>query len=263
MLLTTAGLFSIDDRGPVRYLTLRRPDTRNAIPADGWEALAGAFADFEESLQRVLVVAGEGGDLSSGADLSGGAVRFDSTVDNHRRMRMVGEMALRLHRCPKPTIAVVDGVAVGAGMNLALACDIVIATERARFAELFVRRGLIMDAGGTWLLPRLVGHLRARELALTGRVVEADEAVAIGLATRVVGSDEVETVVAEYVELLLAGAPLAQRFLKVGLDRSSSMTFEQALAWEGQAQSILLATEDFAEAVAAFGERREPRFKGV
>lgn len=255
-------MFSIDDQDHVRHLTLRRPETRNAIPAEGWAALAEAFAAFEDSSQRVLVLSGEGGDLSSGADLTGDDTTFENTVANHRRMRVVGEMALRLHRCSKPTIAVVDGVAVGAGMNLALACDIVIATERARFAELFVRRGLIMDAGGTWLLPRLVGQLRARDLALTGRVVEANEAAAIGLVTRVVDSGAVDSSVAEYVDMLLAGAPLAQRFLKVGLDRSSSMTFEQALAWESQAQSILLATDDFAEAVAAFGERRPPRFEG-
>ena len=225
--------------------------------------LADAFAEFEKSPQRVLVLAGEGGDLSSGADLGDrDPSQFGSTVANHRRMRLVGEMATRLHRLSKPTLAVVDGVAVGAGMQLAVACDIVIATERARFAELFVRRGLTMDAGGTWLLPRLVGELRARDLALTGRVVGAEEAAAMGLVTRLVTAEELEAKVAEYVEMLLAGAPLAQRFLKVGLDRSTSMTFEQALAWESQAQSILLATEDFAEAVEAFQERRPPHFKG-
>lgn len=210
----------------------------------------------------MLVVAGEGGDLSSGADLGGGPSDAASTVANHRRMRIVSEMATRLHRLSKPTIAVVDGVAVGAGMNIAIGCDIVIATERARFAELFVLRGLTMDAGGTWLLPRLVGELKARDLALTGRVVDADEAAAIGLVTRLVSSDELDATVAEYTELLLAGAPMAQRFLKVGLDRSTSMTFEQALAWETHAQAILLATEDFSEAVDAFLERRSPRFKG-
>jgi enoyl-CoA hydratase/carnithine racemase len=225
--------------------------------------LAEAFAEFESAPQRVLVLSGEGGDLSSGADLGDrDPSQFVNTVTNHRRMRLVGEMATRLHRLPKPTIAVVDGVAVGAGMQLAVACDIVIATERARFAELFVRRGLTMDAGGTWLLPRLVGELRARDLALTGRVVDAEEAAAMGLVTRLVAADDLEAVVAEYVEMLLAGAPLAQRFIKVGLDRSTSMTFEQALAWESQAQSVLLATEDFAEAVRAFQERRAPHFKG-
>lgn len=260
---TATTLFTIDDRDLVRYLTLRRPATRNAIPADGWESLAGAFADFEESAQRVLVLAGEGGDLSSGADLGDDGVGFSSTVANHRRMRSVGEMALRLHRLPKPTIAVVDGVAVGAGMQLAVSCDVVIATERARFAELFVRRGLTMDAGGTWLLPRLVGELRARDLALTGRIVDAEEAAAIGLVTRLVASPDLDATVAEYVEMLLRGAPLAQRFIKVGLDRSTAMTFEQALAFESQAQAILLATQDFADAVEAFQQRRPPQFKGA
>lgn len=256
-------MFSIDDRGSVRYLTLRRPETRNAIPPEGWELLAAAFAEFENSQQRIMVIAGEGGDFSSGADLSVGLPGDKrSTVANHRRMRIVSDMATRLHRLSKPTIAVVDGAAVGAGMNLALGCDIVLGTERARFAELFVRRGLTIDAGGTWLLPRVVGELRARELALTGRVVDAAEAADIGLLTRLVDSADLEKTLAEYVESLLAGAPLAQRFLKVGLDRSTSMTFEEALTWENQAQSILLASKDFTEAVTAFQEKRPPEFEG-
>jgi 2-(1,2-epoxy-1,2-dihydrophenyl)acetyl-CoA isomerase len=259
---TTDPLFSIDDRGPVRHLTLRRPATRNAIPGDGWQALADGFVDFESSPQRILVIAGEGGDFSSGADLGDALDDVKSTVGNHRRMKIVGEMAIRLHRLSKPTIAVVDGVAVGAGMNLAIGCDIVIGTPRARFAELFVRRGLTMDAGGSWLLPRLVGELRARELALTGRIIEAEEAAAIGLITRLVDEADLDATIAEYVDALLAGAPLAQRFLKTGLDRSTTMTFEQALAWESQAQSILLAADDFTEAVDAFNERRPPDFTG-
>ncbi len=125
-----------------------------------------------------------------------------------------------------------------------------------------MRRGLTIDAGGTWLLPRVVGELRARELALTGRVVDAAEAADIGLLTRLVDSADLEKTLAEYVESLLAGAPLAQRFLKVGLDRSTSMTFEEALTWENQAQSILLASKDFTEAVTAFQEKRPPEFEG-
>lgn len=253
--------FDITDDGPVRRLTFRRPDTKNAIPPDGWAQLAAAFDDFAEAGAAVLVISGEGGDFSSGAYLSDDA-DLSSTAANLRRMRGVSATVTRLHRLPKPTIAVVDGVAYGAGMNLALGCDIVLATERARFSEVFVRRGLALDAGGTWLLPRLVGMMRARELALTGRVVEAAEAAAIGLVTELVAVEDLEASIGRYLDALGAGAPLAQRFIKTGLDRSSAMTFEEALAWEDQSQAILLATDDFAEGVAAFLERRNARFGG-
>ena len=117
-------------------------------------------------------------------------------------------------------------------MNLALGCDIVVATPRARFAEIFVKRGLTLDFGGTWLLPRLVGMARARELALTGRVVEADEALELGLVSRIVDPEALEEAVAELAAELAEGAPLAQRLLKTGLSRSLEMTFEQSIAYE-------------------------------
>ena len=147
-------------------------------------------------------------------------------------------------------------------MNLALGCDLVVATTRARFSEIFVKRGLALDFGGTWLLPRLVGLAKARELALTGRMVEADEALEIGLVAMVVDPGRLEPAVTTLAAELASGAPLAQRFIKVGLDRSSSMTFEQAIAFEEQAQAILLGSEDLAEGAQAFLERRNPEFRG-
>ena len=128
--------------------------------------------------------------------------------------------ATALHRLAAPTIAAVDGVAAGAGMNLAIGCDIIIATERARFTEIFVRRGLTLDFGGTWLLPHVVGRARALDLALTGRIVGAAEALDMGLVARVVAVDELEAAVSETAVDLAAGAPLAQRFIKTGIDRA-------------------------------------------
>ncbi len=181
---------------------------------------------------------------------------------NTEYMRLPNRAALALHRISKPTVAAVDGVAVGAGMNLALGCDVVIATERARFAEIFVNRGLTLDFGGTWLLPRLVGLARAREIALTGRMVGADEALEIGLVVEVVDHGAIDDRAMEVAAGLADGAPLAQHLIKVALDRSSSMTFEQALAFEGQAQSTLLGSEDLFEGAAAFFQKRPPDFKG-
>lgn len=253
----------IIDRGAVRWLTINRPERRNAIPGDGWAELERAFSDFGSSSQRVLVVTGAGGAFCSGADLDPNeAVAMADVAGRHRRMRSVGAAALALHRLAKPTIAAVDGVAAGAGMNLALGCDLVVASHRARFSEIFVRRGLSVDFGGTWLLPRVVGLQRAKELALTGRIVEATEALAIGLVMELVDPDGLEGRVTEIANSLLGGAPVAQMFAKQGLDRSGEVSFEEALAWEGQSQSICFATEDVVEGLAAFREKRSPDFKG-
>jgi 2-(1,2-epoxy-1,2-dihydrophenyl)acetyl-CoA isomerase len=253
----------IDDRGPVRWLTINRPDRRNAIPGNGWTELRDAFVDFGASEERVLVVTGVGGAFCSGADLDpADAEEMADVSGRHRRMKVVGAAALALHRLHKPTIAAVDGVAAGAGMNLALGCDLVIASQRARFSEIFVRRGLTVDFGGTWLLPRIVGPQRAKELSLTGRIVEADEALAIGLVVEVVDTESLEARVTEIAAALAAGAPMAQRFAKQGLDRSGEVSFEEALAAEGQSQAICFGTEDVSEGIAAFLEKRPPEFTG-
>ncbi len=177
-------------------------------------------------------------------------------------MQEVGAAALALHRLSKPTIAAVDGVAVGAGLNLALGCDVVIATTRARLSELFVRRGLVVDFGGTWLLPRRVGLQRAKEMALTGRVVEAAEAEEMGLVWRVVDPEALTAEVNDLARRLAEGAPLAQALIKAAMNRSYEMSFAEALSDEAQAQSICLGSEDAAEGIAAFLEKRDPDFKG-
>ena len=256
------GFVEIEDRGAVRWLTLSAPERKNAVPFDGWDEIADAIDDFASSKQRALVIIGDGEDFCAGADLGGDRVRSKSAADNAARMSRPSRAALALHRLSKPTIAAVDGVAVGAGMNLALGCDIIIATSRVRFSEIFVRRGLTMDFGGSWLLPRLVGMAKARELALSGRMIDAEEAEAIGLVTRIVEPGDLEAAVTEVAEDLATGAPLAQRFVKEALDRSSAMTFEQALAFEEQSQALLLGSEDVVEGAEAFFEDRPPRFEG-
>jgi enoyl-CoA hydratase/carnithine racemase len=247
----------------VRWLTIDRPRRKNAIPPDGWQVLAAAFGDFEDSADRVLVITGADGDFCAGADL--GADTADAPLavtDAHRRMKQVERTATALHRLTKPTIAAVDGVAVGAGMNLALGCDVVIATTRARFAEIFVRRGLTVDFGGTWLLPRIVGLQRAKELALSGRIVDAGEAVSLGLAMEAVEVEELTDRVTDVARSFLAGAPIGQMFAKQGLNVSFESSFAESISWESQSQAIALGTEDAIEGVAAFLGKRDPEWRG-
>jgi len=255
-------VFQIEDTGRVRTLTIASPGRRNAIPSDGWPLLEKAFADFEKSEARVLIVTGAGGDFCSGADLDPGQMGGTGIVARQARMRAVGAAALALHKLTKPAVAAVDGVAVGAGMNLALGCDIVIASTRARFSEIFVRRGLTLDFGGTWLLPRIVGLQRAKELALTGRIVEAREAVELGLALEVVDPDRLLDRAMEIAMSLQEGAPIAQMFAKQALNRSWQLSFEEALGWEDQSQSICMGTGDVVEGVASFLQKRPPEFTG-
>lgn len=253
---------STQDRGAVRWLTMSNPGRMNAVPQGGWKQLADAFSDFQASEARVLVITGADDNFCSGADVNRDVADIPSAADNAARMRVTNSAAIGLHRLTKPTIAAVEGVAVGAGMNLAIGCDIVIASATARFAEIFVKRGLTVDFGGTWLLPRLVGLARARELALTGRMIDAVESLEMGLVTSVVPPQDLDDSASEMAETLAGGAPLAQSMIKRSLDRSSTFTFEQALAFEEQGQAILLASEDLSEGTRAFMEKRPPEFKG-
>jgi 2-(1,2-epoxy-1,2-dihydrophenyl)acetyl-CoA isomerase len=252
-----------EDREAVRWLTIDRPERKNAIPFDGWGELTSAFVGFQHSAQRVLAVTGAGGEFCSGADLDPSRLDRLQTIEaRHARMKEVGAAAFALHRLTKPTIAAVDGVAAGAGMNLALGCDVVIATERARFTEIFVRRGLTVDFGGSWLLPRVVGLQRAKELALSGRIVGAEEALRIGLVAEVVAVDALEGRVEEVAGGFLAGAPMAQMFVKQTLNASFQTSLADALSWEGEAQAIAMGTLDASEGVQAFIEKRDPQWRG-
>lgn len=254
-------MFTVRHEGPVRWLTIENPRRRNAIPVDQWGRLAELLDEFGASDARVLVVTGAGEDFCSGADL-GSDFTLGSAAEGYEAMTQAGAAAAALHRLPKPTVAAVDGVAFGAGLSLAIGCDVVIASERARFSVVFVRRGLAVDFAGTWLLPRLVGMARAKELALSGRTIGADEALEYGMVSRVVPAEELAAHAGEVAAELSAGAPLAQRLIKAGLDRSLEMSFEQALAYERRSQALLLSSRDAAEGLAAFVQKRDPHFEG-
>jgi enoyl-CoA hydratase/carnithine racemase len=244
--------------GAVATLTLVNPRRKNAMSMAGWRALHAALREVAAGDARVLVVTGADGEFCAGADLAAGSEGRPPMVD----MAEVGEACLALHRLPIPTIARVDGVAVGAGMNLALGCDFVIASSRARFSEIFVKRALSVDFGGSWILPRLVGLHRAKELVLLGDVLDAEQARAWGLVREVVPPEELDGAVARLAERLLAGPPVAMRQSKRMLNDSFEATLERALEDEARSQQINFATEDTEEAGQAFLAKRDPVFRG-
>jgi 2-(1,2-epoxy-1,2-dihydrophenyl)acetyl-CoA isomerase len=177
-------------------------------------------------------------------------------------MHHYGSVGLALHQIPKPCIAKVNGVAVGAGLNIALGCDLIVAGESARFSEIFAQRGLAIDLGGSWLLPRLVGLHKAKELALLAEIVSAREAERIGIVNRVVPDAELDKFVGEWAAKLAAGPPIALQMTKRMITTGLAMSMSEALHWESMAQTVTGGTQDTAEAMRAFVEKRKPMFKG-
>jgi enoyl-CoA hydratase/carnithine racemase len=245
--------------------TLNRPEKKNAVTSEMWLGLIELFeAVAVNPDDRVLVITGAGDGFCSGADLGDGGTADAATGVGSALagMRVVGRAALGLHELPKPTIAAVNGVAAGAGCNLALGCDLIIASERARFSEIFSKRGLVVDFGGSWLLPRLVGMHRAKELVLLADVIDATEAERIGLVNRVVAHDQFAETVRELATRLANMAPLALAASKRLLDQSLAVSMAEAIEFENTAQALMSSTRDTREAILAFFERREPRFTG-
>jgi enoyl-CoA hydratase/carnithine racemase len=247
------------DAAGVRTLTLNRPQRKNAIDAALWDALRTALAAAGgDRAVRALVLTGAGGAFCSGADIRKGV----SGEHPLYRMRTLSEVALLLHELPVPTIAKVHGVAVGAGWNLALGCDFVVATPETTFSQIFARRALSLDCGGSWLLPKLVGLQQAKRLALLAETIDAEEARALNLVTWVVDAGKIDAFVDDLAARLVAGAPVALAQNKALLNENADRTLREALAGEARAQAMNFATADVPEAYAAFTERRAPQYTG-
>ncbi len=241
-------------------VTLNRPEKKNAINQTMWEELGATFREIGRSpTDRVLVLTGAGGEFCAGADLSPDGNRDWHQLD---RMHFYGWVGLALHEIPKPVIAKIRGVAIGAGLNMALGCDLIVASENARFSEIFAKRGLALDLGGSWVLPRLVGMHKAKELALLAEIIPAQEAERIGIVNRVVPDEELDGFVDDWAQRLASGPPLALQMTKRMLTNSFSTTMSEALHWEAMAQSVTGASKDTQEAMKAFFQKREPVFEG-
>lgn len=256
---------TVERRDGIVTVTLNRPERKNAANGAMWDELLTVTREIAgRSDDRAVVFTGAGGDFCSGADVTGMADRSGGAPEVHQlaAMRHVGDVCLAVHRLPQPTIAKVRGVAVGAGMNLALVCDLVVAGETARFSEIFARRGLTIDFGGSWSLPRRVGLHRAKELALLADIIDAPTAAEMGLVNRVLPDAELDAFVDEWAARLAAGPPIALAMTKRLLNNSSNVTLEEALDDEGLSQSVNFGTADTREAVMAFLEKRQPTFEG-
>ncbi|MBD9700812.1 enoyl-CoA hydratase/isomerase family protein [Streptomyces sp. ID01-12c] len=264
----------------VSWITLNRPEAMNAIAPDQRERLIHLLSEASaDPAVRAVVITATGRGFCAGADLRGPAagdvarVAGDVARVTSDVARVAGDVArmIRLGAqrliaavldCEKPVIAAVNGTAAGLGAHLALACDLVLAAEEARFIEVFVRRGLVPDGGGAYLLPRLVGPQRAKELMFFGDALTAADAHRLGLVNRVVPAQDLEKTARAWAERLAAGPTRAIALTKHLVNTSLDSDRATAFAAEAAAQEINMTTADAQEGVASFVERRNPRYEG-
>ena len=253
----------VERAGAIATITLNRPEARNAIDLTMRQELVAALDEVEaDEAGRVLVLTGAGGHFCAGGDVKSMRAQRSTAAEGRARVELLNRMVQRLVDFPRPTLAMVDGYAVGAGTNLALCCDLVVASDRAKFGELFNKIGLVPDGGGTWLLSRLVGLARAKELIFTGEVFDAAEAARIGLVNRVVPVAELERVTRALAEKIAAGPPGVLRMAKHMVNRAATSDLATALDLEAYSQGLAVASEDHQEGLAAFFDKRPPKFTG-
>ncbi len=249
--------------GHVATITLNRPEKKNAM---SWVMFNEIQQAFEQAAAdddvRCVIVTGAGGAFCSGADLTDADNLVATSFEFKERMRTIHGIVRAFVECPKPTIAKVTGVAAGAGCNLVFCCDLIVATHEAKFAELFVKRGLVVDFGGSWALSRLLPLNRAKELALLGETLPAEEAARWGLVNRLCDPAEVDQVVKDLAARLVALPPRTVAMIKENLNRAGHRSLEANLDAESLTQSLAFASADTREALMSFLEKREPRFTG-
>ena len=254
----------VETDGPVLKVTLNRPDKLNSFNEAMHLALRAAVgrAEAEPEIRAVLLT-GAGRGFCAGQDLGDRNVGADQELDLGATIEaFYNPLIRRLRALEKPVVCAVNGVAAGAGANLALACDILLAARSARFIQAFCRIGLVPDSGGTYFLPRLVGEARARALALTGEAVTADQALAWGMVWRVVEDERLQDEAHELTKRLAAGPTKGLGLIKRALNASLAHTLDQQLDLERDLQRVAGATLDYREGVAAFLAKRPAEFRG-
>lgn len=248
--------------GPVAWLRLNRPRVRNAVDDRLREELVAALETLEgDPSIRVLILTGVGTAFCAGGDISGMRQRLEEPINQAaaagwRRIRHAERAVRLIHGSAKTTIAAVNGPAFGYGMDLALCCDFVVASESAAFSMSYVQRGLIPDGGGLYFLPRRVGLTAAKELIMSGRRVEAEEAQRLGIADRVVPAANLERAAEEWARQLAANGATATALAKSILDRSFELTLDDVFALGAQAMAICYTTDEHRDSVTAFLDSR-------
>ncbi|QUW81309.1 enoyl-CoA hydratase/isomerase family protein [Streptomyces mirabilis] len=249
----------------VSWITLNRPETLNAITPDQRERLIQHLSHASSDPDvRAVVITATGRGFCAGADLRGGPPAGERVAGDVARTIRLGAQRLigAVLDCEKPVIAAVNGTAAGLGAHLALACDLVLAADSAKFIEVFVRRGLVPDGGGAYLLPRLVGPQRAKELMFFGDALTAADAARLGLVNRVVPPDDLEKTARDWAERLATGPTRALALTKQLVNASLDTDRSTAFAAEAAAQEINMTTTDATEGVTSFVERRTPHYRG-
>jgi 2-(1,2-epoxy-1,2-dihydrophenyl)acetyl-CoA isomerase len=261
---TTSDTVLVDVSDHIGTLTLNRPEKLNALSGEMMEVLSAIVERLAESKEvRCVVVTGAGRGFCSGGDVAGMASGEALPNENPvARLRRLEETSRLLHEMPKPTIAQVNGPAAGAGLSIALACDMRIAAESARFGTAFVRIGFSGDFGGTWMLQRLVGPAKARELYFTGDLIDAGEAERIGLVNRVVPDDKLADETRTLAERIAKGPPIALARMKQNMNLGLVSDYSTLLNAEAENMIMTATTEDNREAIKAFLEKRPPTFHG-
>ncbi|MEV6169293.1 enoyl-CoA hydratase-related protein [Streptomyces sp. NPDC051954] len=251
--------------GQVSYITLNRPESLNAITPGQRDRVIALLSDASADPDvRAVVVTGTGRGFCAGADLRGGPPPGERIAGDVARTLRLGAQRLiaAVLDCEKPVLAAVNGTAAGLGAHLALACDLVLAAESAKFIEVFVRRGLVPDGGGAYLLPRLIGPRRTKELMFFGDALTPSDAERLGLVNRVVPDAELDKTTREWAERLATGPTRALALTKQLVNTSLDSDRTTAFAAEAWAQEINMTTEDAREGVASFVERRGPEYRG-
>jgi len=251
--------------GNIATLSLNRPDKLNALDWPAQRLFGQTLDKVEEDNEiRVLLITGQGRAFCAGGDVSAQKSRIGMGIAEKRMgAKILSRNPLKIRKMSKPVIAMVNGAAVGAGCNLALACDIIIASEKAKFSQAFVKIGLVQDYGGSYLLANQIGTKKACEMVFTGDIIDAREALTIGLINKVVPAEELEKTTMEMAMKIAKRAPLAVSIAKRSIyDGFDKFDLETALEYEIYSQGFCCDTEDHKEGSSAFMEKREPQFKG-